>query len=126
MSSKFVDVDRSDLHQIHSYAGYYREKRDTVVLCGLIYPLSLEKPVKNKENLYGLDKPKTLFVIDGIYKGKKSKQENSRKTDDNATESAEDKNSEIAEELDKGYSYAEAEEAFIGRLQEYLNKDAKT
>lgn len=126
MSSKFVDVDRSDLHQIHSYAGYYREKRDTVVLCGLIYPLSLEKPVKNKENLYGLDKPKTLFVIDGIYKGKKSKQENSQKTDDNAAESAEDKNSEIAEELDKGYSYAEAEEAFIGRLQEYLNKDAKT
>ena len=122
MNSKLVDVDRSDLHQIHSYAGYYRENGDTVVLCGLIYPLSLEKPVNNEENLYGLDKPKTLFVIDGIYKGKKSKQENSQKTDDNAGESAEDENSEISEELDKGYSYVKAEEAFIDRMQEYLNK----
>jgi 5-methylcytosine-specific restriction endonuclease McrBC regulatory subunit McrC len=117
---KNADVDRNDLHQIHSYAGYYRENGDTVVLCGLIYPLSLEKPANNEENLYGLDKPKTLFVIDGIYKGKKSKQENSQKMDDNAGKPAEDENSEIPEELDKEYSYVKAEEAFIKRMQEYL------
>ena len=122
MRLKNEDVDRNDLHQIHSYAGYYRENGDTVVLCGLIYPLSLEKPVNNEENLYGLDKPKTLFVIDGIYKGKKSKQENSQKTDDNAGKPAEDENSEISEELDKGYSYVEAEKTFIDRLQKYFNK----
>jgi|GEM_PF-883090 len=125
MRLKNEDVDRNDLHQIHSYAGYYRENGDMVVLCGLIYPLSLEKPVNNEENLYGLDKPKTLFVIDGIYKGKKSKQENSQKTDDNAGKPAEDENSEIPEELDKGYSYVEAEEAFIKRMQNYLNKAVK-
>lgn len=123
------DVDRNDLHQIHSYAGYYREREDTVVLCGLIYPLS-EEPVQNEEpdknkkkpygQLYGLDKPETLFVIDGIYKGKKSKQENSQKTYDNAAESAEDENSVISEELDKEYSYVKAEEAFVKRMQEYL------
>ena len=82
----------------------------------------MEKPVNNEENLYGLDKPKTLFVIDGIYKGKKSKQENSPKTDDNAGKPAEDENSEISEELDKGYSYVEAEKTFINRLQKYFNK----
>lgn len=120
MQFRNTDVDRGDLHQIHSYAGYYRENSDTVVLCGLIYPLSLENPVKNKENLYGLDEPKTLFVIDGIYKGKKSKQENFQKTDDNAAESAENENSVISEELDKEYSYVKAEEAFVKRMQEYL------
>ncbi|MBR4008789.1 hypothetical protein [Fibrobacter sp.] len=125
MRLKNEDVDRNDLHQIHSYAGYYRENGDTVVLCGLIYPLSLEKPVNNEENLYGLDKPKTLFVIDGIYKGKKSKQENSQKTDDNAGKPAEDENSVISEELDKEYSYVKAEEAFIKRMQNYLNKSVK-
>lgn len=125
MQFRNTDVDRGDLHQIHSYAGYYRENGDKIVLCGLIYPLSLEKPVNNEENLYGLDKPKTLFVIDGIYKGKKSKQENSQKTNDNAGKPAEDENSEIPEELDKGYSYVEAEEAFIKRMQNYLNKAVK-
>ena len=131
MQFKNTDVDRGDLHQIHSYAGYYRENGDKIVLCGLIYPLS-EEPVQNEEPdknkkklhgpLYGLDESKTLFVIDGIYKGKKSKQENSQKTYDNAAESAEDENSVISEELDKEYSYVEAEKAFIGRLQKYLNK----
>lgn len=125
MQFRNTDVDRGDLHQIHSYAGYYRENGNKIVLCGLIYPLSLEKPANNEENLYGLDKPKTLFVIDGIYKGKKSKQENSQKTDDNADKPAEDENSEIPEELDKEYSFVEAEEAFIKRMQNYLNKAVK-
>ena len=115
------DVDRNDLHQIHSYAGYYREKGCKVVLCGLIYPLSLEKLTQNNAKLYGLDGSKTLFVIDGIYKGMKSEQKNPAKMD--ATdESTENENSEISEELDKEYSYVKAEKAFINRLQEYLNK----
>ncbi len=118
---KNADVDRNDLHQIHSYAGYYREKGCKVVLCGLIYPLSLEKLTQNNAKLYGLDGSKTLFVIDGIYKGMKSEQKNPAKMD--ATdESTENENSEISEELDKEYSYVKAEKAFINRLQEYLNK----
>lgn len=117
-----ADVDRSDLHQIHSYAGYYRERGDTIVLCGLIYPLSLEKLTQNKANLYGLDESKTLFVIDGIYKGMKLEQENPPKNDDAAEESTEDENGGISEVLDKGYSYNDAEEAFINRLRDYLNE----
>ena len=76
------DVDRGDLHQIHSYAGFYQANGDNVVLCGLLYPLSEELPLSNENNpghrrtaqLYGINKkdlPK--FVIDGIYKGDKSK-----------------------------------------------------
>ena len=114
------DVDRNDLHQIHSYAGYYRERGDTVVLCGLIYPLSLEKTTQNKANLYGLDGSKPLFVIDGIYKGMIPEQKNLPKKDDVDNETAE--NSEISEELEKKYSYKDAEDAFINRLRDYLNK----
>jgi len=33
------DVDRADLHQIHSYSGYYR---NNLIASGLIYPLSKE------------------------------------------------------------------------------------
>ena len=122
MRFKNTDVDRADLHQIHSYAGYYRERGDTVVLCGLIYPLSLEKLTQNSAKLYGLAGSKTIFVIDGIYKGMKLEQENPPKNDDAAEESTEDENGGISEVLDKGYSYNDAEEAFINRLQAYLNK----
>jgi len=123
---KNADVDRNDLHQIHSYAGYYREKGCKVVLCGLIYPLSLEKLTQNNAKLYGLDGSKTLFVIDGIYKGMKLEQENPQKMDDDAGEPSEDENSKISEEeLDKGYSYNDAEDAFINRLREYLNESVE-
>jgi len=121
-----ADVDRNDLHQIHSYAGYYREKGCKVVLCVLVYPLSLEKPIQNKVKLYGLDESETLFVIDGIYKGMKLEQENPQKMDDDAGEPSEDENSKISEEeLDKGYSYNDAEDAFINRLREYLNESVE-
>lgn len=126
MQFRNTDVDRGDLHQIHSYAGYYREKGCKVVLCGLVYPLSLEKPIQNKVKLYGLDESETLFVIDGIYKGMKLEQENPQKMDDDAGEPLEDENSKISEEeLDKGYSYNDAEDAFINRLREYLNESVE-
>lgn len=39
-----ADVDRADLHQIHSYCAYYSTKRYHVVLAGLVYP-TRDKPV---------------------------------------------------------------------------------
>lgn len=116
------DVDRNDLHQIHSYAGYYRERGDTVVLCGLIYPLSLEKPVNNEENLYGLDKPKTLFVIDGIYKGKNLGQKEKNEIDDVG---AAEEDGYIPEDNDEKYSYKNAETEFISRLNGYIDEALK-
>lgn len=64
------DVDRTDLFQIQSYAGYYREKGEKIILCGLIYPLS-QDPIdkKNKTNLYGPGISDINFIIDGIYIG---------------------------------------------------------
>lgn len=58
------DVDRMDLHQMHSYAGFYQ---DRLVLCGLIYPL-MNKINTNKyhaQGLYGLPN-RSHFIIDGI------------------------------------------------------------
>ena len=58
------DVDRMDLHQMHSYAGFYQ---DGLVLCGLIYPL-MSKINTNKyhaQGLYGLPN-RSYFIIDGI------------------------------------------------------------
>ena len=62
------DVDRTDLFQIQSYAGYYREKGENIILCGLIYPLSKE-PISNKTYLYGPGISDINFIIDGIYIG---------------------------------------------------------
>lgn len=61
------DVDRTDLFQIQSYAGYYREKGENIILCGLIYPLS--KDLDNKTYLYGPGISDINFIIDGIYIG---------------------------------------------------------
>ena len=122
MQFRNTDVDRGDLHQIHSYAGYYRENGDKIVLCGLIYPLSLEKPVNNEENLYGLDKPKTLFVIDGIYKGKNIGQKEKNEIDD--VDAAEE-DGYIPEDNDEKYSYKNAETEFISRLNGYIDEALK-
>ena len=59
------DVDRTDLFQIQSYAGYYREKGENIILCGLIYPLSIDKP--ESTTLYGLENSKITFIIDGVF-----------------------------------------------------------
>ena len=60
------DVDRADLHQIHSYSGYYKNE---LIASGLIYPLSrklnLDKSLSN--SLYGNDNNNVRFIVDGIY-----------------------------------------------------------
>jgi 5-methylcytosine-specific restriction enzyme subunit McrC len=60
------DVDRADLHQIHSYSGYYR---NSLILSGLIYPLSKEinENSAHSETLYGIGGNDTKYIIDGIY-----------------------------------------------------------
>ncbi|SHM74068.1 hypothetical protein [Fibrobacter sp. UWB7] len=102
---KYSDVDREDLFQIHSYAGYYRERGVKDIRCGLIYPLSQKVLEKNQASLYGLteeyrvhDGSKAKFMVDGIYKG----------VDDCSV-------------LDSKYSVADAEDAFIERLKFFLN-----
>ncbi|WP_307878466.1 McrC family protein [Acinetobacter seifertii] len=60
------DIDRSDLHQIHSYSGYYQ---NNLIASGLIYPLSKQLDVEKSysETLYGNNNNDVLFIIDGIY-----------------------------------------------------------
>lgn len=68
MNFENTDVDRNDLFQIQSYAGYYREQEKDVVLCGLIYPLSSPyNKDKSFTSLYGLQNSKTKFIVGGIY-----------------------------------------------------------
>ena len=64
MQSK--DVDRADLHQIHSYAGYYL---NDLVVSGLIYPLSkkIDLDKFHSNSLYGNDNNNVRFIVDGIY-----------------------------------------------------------
>jgi 5-methylcytosine-specific restriction endonuclease McrBC regulatory subunit McrC len=66
MEMQNKDVDRADLHQIHSYSGYYQSN---LIASGLIYPLS--KPldiVKSHSNtLYGNNENNVHFIVDGIY-----------------------------------------------------------
>ena len=90
------DVDRTDLFQIQSYAGYYREKGENIILCGLIYPLSQKNPIENKTYLYGPGISDINFIIDGIYTG--------------------DENNFIS-----GQELPEQESAFIERLKEIIN-----
>lgn len=60
------DVDRADLHQIHSYSGYYKHK---LIASGLIYPLSkaINAAEAHSESLYGNDENEIKFIVDGIY-----------------------------------------------------------
>ena len=60
------DIDRTDLHQIHSYSGYYGNQ---LVASGLIYPLSrqINTSKSYSESIYGNDKNDISFIIDGIY-----------------------------------------------------------
>lgn len=59
------DVDRADLHQIHSYSGYYRRN---LILSGLIYPLSIQVNTKkaHSKSIYGNNKNEIKFIVDGI------------------------------------------------------------
>lgn len=60
------DVDRSDLHQIHSYSGYYKEG---LVASGLIYPLTTNININNahSNSTYGNELCDAKFIVDGIY-----------------------------------------------------------
>ncbi|MPS65757.1 MAG: hypothetical protein E2589_12810 [Chryseobacterium sp.] len=60
------DVDRADLHQIHSYAGYYQ---NDLVVSGLIYPLSkkINLDKSYSDSLYGNDNNNVRFIVDGVY-----------------------------------------------------------
>jgi hypothetical protein len=60
------DVDRNDLHQIHSYSGYYR---NNLIASGLIYPLSKEINTEKaySKSIYGNDENEINFIVDGIF-----------------------------------------------------------
>lgn len=58
------DVDRNDMFQIHSYAGYYNEQnkilgREPLRFCALVYPTKKETP--GDEDM----KPRPIYGIDG-------------------------------------------------------------
>lgn len=59
------DIDRADLHQIHSYSGYYQSN---LIISGLIYPLSkkIDFEYSHTETLYG-NNNEVHFVIDGVF-----------------------------------------------------------
>lgn len=60
------EVQREDLHQIHSYAGYYQKD---LIAAGLIYPLSKQLVIdKSYANaLYGSNSGDVPFIVDGVY-----------------------------------------------------------
>lgn len=60
------DVDRADLHQIHSYSGFYK---NNIIASGLIYPVSLDlNPDRaHSKSIYGNNENKINFIVDGIY-----------------------------------------------------------
>jgi len=66
MNFRNQDVDRTDLHQIHSYSGYFK---DQLISSGLIYPLSsdLDIEMSHSNSIYGTRKNATKFIVDGIY-----------------------------------------------------------
>lgn len=59
------DVDIADLHQIHSYSGYYK---NNLIASGLIYPLSQEINIDkaHSKSIYGNDDNEINFIVDGI------------------------------------------------------------
>ncbi|MBX2952045.1 MAG: hypothetical protein KF870_06040 [Leadbetterella sp.] len=64
MQMTYNDVDRNDLHQIHSYSGYYR---NNLIASGLLYPLSKDIKEPHTETLYGNNSNEIKFIVDGIY-----------------------------------------------------------
>ena len=127
------DVDRTDLFQINSYAGYYNLKYPgKVKLCGLIYPLSENINNKNESHLahlYGLEdselgsitpQNKTKFIIDGIYVGPKTTpgiKVSDLGKDQNNDDDEQDTNPKEQQIID----LKKSEDEFIERLKELLN-----
>lgn len=72
MRFKNKDVDRNDLFQIHSYAGYYKSlNTKPVKFCSLVYP-SVDEPGEKQTDamLYGLENSETRFSIGYLKVGK--------------------------------------------------------
>ncbi|MEO6230875.1 MAG: hypothetical protein ABJB11_21750 [Ferruginibacter sp.] len=94
MEMRNEDVDRADLHQIHSYSGYYK---NDLKASGLIYPLSKEMNADkaHSKSIYGIDDNEVQFIIDGIYVSE----------------------NHSMQELIKN------EEAFVGRLSSIINEN---
>lgn len=63
------DLDRSDFFQIHSYIDYFKSHGKDVVAGGLLYPLSgsYNTGATNCYHLWGENKEKIKFLVDGIY-----------------------------------------------------------
>lgn len=66
MEMQNKDIDRADLHQIHSYSGYYQKK---LIASGLIYPLSKQIDIdkSHSDTLYGNNDNDVHFIVDGVY-----------------------------------------------------------
>ncbi|MCC5916414.1 MAG: hypothetical protein JJU02_03710 [Cryomorphaceae bacterium] len=60
------DIDRADLHQIHSYSGHYQ---NNLIASGLIYPLSKQLDIDKSHSgtLYGNNDNDIRFIVDGVY-----------------------------------------------------------
>jgi 5-methylcytosine-specific restriction endonuclease McrBC regulatory subunit McrC len=60
------DIDRTDLHQIHSYSGYYHKD---LIASGLIYPLSKQLNIdkSHSDTLYGNNNNDVRFIVDGVF-----------------------------------------------------------
>ena len=71
MDFRNLDVDRNDLHQMHSYAGYFQiESHKPVKLCSLIYPATQDiEPQKTIDRIYGIDNADTRFSVGYIKVG---------------------------------------------------------
>lgn len=66
METQNKDIDRADLHQIHSYSGYYQKD---LIASGLIYPLSKQLDIdkSHSDTLYGNDNNDVRFIVDGVF-----------------------------------------------------------
>jgi 5-methylcytosine-specific restriction endonuclease McrBC regulatory subunit McrC len=66
METQNKDIDRADLHQIHSYSGYYQKD---LIASGLIYPLSKQLNIdkSHSDTLYGNDNNDVRFIVDGVF-----------------------------------------------------------
>lgn len=66
MEMQSKDIDRADLHQIHSYSGYYQ---NDLIASGLIYPLSKQLNIdkSHSDTLYGNDNNDVRFIVDGVF-----------------------------------------------------------
>ena len=75
MNFEGKDIDRNDLHQMHSYAGYYNSQNKKVKLAALIYPTEVDPGDQIlKTNLYGLNSTESKFEVGYIKVGESYKE----------------------------------------------------